>query len=120
MVVDTNALVSVFERGINLDAELSALIGVHSVVVPTSVLDELRRLKKKEARMALEMSSKYRTFQSERRGDDAILEAARETGSFAVVTNDARLASELVSHGFRVVSIRGGKRLDYRRSDDAL
>ena len=120
VVVDTSALISVFENSINLDAELDSLLGSHEVVVPTSVLDELRRLKKKEAKMALEMSARYRKFSSGRKGDEGVVEAAKQVGSFAVVTNDSRLASELVSGGFRVITLRGRKRLDYRRSDDVL
>ncbi|MDH2905875.1 MAG: PIN domain-containing protein [Methanomassiliicoccales archaeon] len=120
VVVDTSTLISVFENRINFDAELSELLGSHDVVIPTAVLEELGRVKKKEAKMALEMSAKYRTFQSRKKGDDAIVEAAKETGSFAVVTNDARLASELVSEGFRVITLRARKRLDFRRSDDAI
>ncbi len=120
VIVDTSALISVFENGINLDRELDGLIGTHSVILPTAVLEELARIDKKEAKMALSLSARYRTVASSAKGDDAVVEAARKTASFAVVTNDMRLASELVSGGLRVIMLRGRKRLDFYRSDEAL
>jgi rRNA-processing protein FCF1 len=120
IVVDTSAIVSVFESGLNIDRELDGLIGDHDIIVPLSAIQELSVIRKKEARSAERLASNFRTVETSSKGDDAIIEAARRFGAFAVMTNDMRLAKELASKGYRVIILRGKRRLDFFRSDEAL
>jgi len=113
-------MVSVFENELNIDRELDGLLGDHDIIVPLSAIQELSVIRKKEARAAERLASNFRTVETSRKGDDAIIEAAQRFSAFAVMTNDMRLAKELASKGYRVIILRGKKRLDFFRSDEAL
>ncbi|MBX8631737.1 MAG: twitching motility protein PilT [Thermoplasmata archaeon] len=120
IILDTSALISIFENSLNIDAEIDRLVGEHEIIVPSSVVTELSLIGKREARMAERLASRYTVFDSRRKGDDSVAEAAKSLGAFAVVTNDMRLARELSSKGVRVMTLRSGRKLDFFRSDEAL
>ena len=44
VILDTNALMMLFEFSIDLESELNRLLGANSIFVPTTVLDELKFL----------------------------------------------------------------------------
>jgi rRNA-processing protein FCF1 len=120
VVIDTSAIVSVFENGLNIDRELDELIGTHDIIVPLSAIRELSAIRKKEARAGERLASNFRAVETSRKGDDAVIEAAQRYGAFAVITGDMRLARELASKGHRVIILRGKRRLGFFRSDEAL
>ncbi len=48
IIVDSNALMMLFEFSINFEEQLTRLFGKYKIVVPKAVVNELKILKKKE------------------------------------------------------------------------
>jgi rRNA-processing protein FCF1 len=111
VVLDTNALLMPFQFKINLDIELERLLGSFEAFVPSSVLDELAKTKPKGlAKAARALASKYKIFETDEKGDAAILAVAERLNA-VVVTNDKELGSKLKALGLPVVSLRSRSRL---------
>lgn len=112
VVLDTNALLIPFQFKINLDIEIRQLLGDVEVLVPASVINELKKLKMKEAKAALSLAEKYRRVQTTKRGDEGIVEAAKEYHA-AVITNDQELMAILRKSSIPVIRMRECQRLDF-------
>lgn len=111
VVLDTNALLMPFQFNINLDKELERLLGSFEAVVPSSVLEELEKTKpERHAKAARALASKYRIFETDEKGDAAILSVAEKLKA-VVVTNDKQLGSKLKALKLPVVSLRSRTRL---------
>ncbi|UCD92180.1 MAG: twitching motility protein PilT [Methanobacteriota archaeon] len=107
VILDANALLMPFQFGVNLDLELERLVGECDVLVPSSVLGELRKLvgTDKHAKAALDLAQKYEVREVEDSGDASILSlAGKEAG--IVVTNDRELIQKLRESGIPVISLR--------------
>ncbi len=113
MLLDANALMMPFQFSIDLEGELSQLLGEYELMVPSSVLSELQRLARTDgkARAALEMAARYATVQVTGTGDEAILRTAKERDA-AVLTNDRRLRERLREAGRPVIFLRGRSKLE--------
>jgi uncharacterized protein len=112
VVLDTNALLMPFQFKINIDREIESLLGGVEVVVPSSVVIELRRLKDKHAKAALSLSGKYRVVEVVKRGDAGVVEAAMENHA-AVITNDQELIEILRKSSIPAIRMRECQRLDF-------
>jgi len=107
-----------FEFSIDLEDELTRLLGLCHIVVPKPILRELTFLSEKgmgnkniKARAALKLIEKYDTVEvKEKTGDDAVLTLAKQTGGI-VVTNDRELRKRLKEQSLSVVFLRAKKRL---------
>ncbi len=108
VILDTNALIMPFQFNINLDLELERILGNPEVLVPSSVVDELRRLGRKDA---LDLASKYEVIQVNRQGDMGVMEAVEGSGG-VVVTNDKVLKDRLRAKGVPVVYLRSRSHLE--------
>lgn len=111
VVLDTNALLMPFESHLNLDLELTRLLGSYEAYVPDCVIGELRHSRSKHARAALTLARKYPAVQTRAQGDDGVIEAAREMDAFAV-TNDALLRSKLRKLGLKTIFLRSSNHLE--------
>ena len=115
VVADANALMMPFQFSINIDIELSRLLGNYEIVVPSSVIVELKRValeqKASQAKGALRLAEKYRTHKIDGTGDDAVLAAAVELGA-VLLTNDAGLRRRAREAGLRTVCLRGRSHLE--------
>lgn len=115
VVVDANALMMPFQFGLNLDLELGRLVPGCEMVVPSSVVAELRavfeKTKDPHARSALSLAPKYRCVKVEGSGDEAVLELARRLGAI-VVTNDRGLRARAQAAGLDVIGLRGKNHLE--------
>ncbi len=118
VVVDTSAIVSIFEEKVNLEQQLGELMGETTIVVPSAVRDELSLMKSSASRAALELSRRYESFECKKRGDEGVIEAAAGSNANAVVTNDSILADRLVLMGMKVLRLKGRKKFGFYRSDD--
>lgn len=118
VVLDTSALLSVFEEKLNIDSQLRGAIGECDIVVPSAVMAELEAMSGARARGAAGLSARYGSFSCTRKGDDGVLEAALNLGAYAVVTNDAGLADRLIAQGIRVLRLSGRKKFAFYRSDE--
>ncbi|MFQ6061412.1 MAG: PIN domain-containing protein, partial [Thermoplasmata archaeon] len=107
VILDANALLMPFQHNINLDMELRRLLGECEVLVPSSVLGELRRLarRNRNAGAALALARKYAIAQVEEGGDTSLISLAREKDA-VVVTNDRSLIRELRKSSIPVVYLR--------------
>lgn len=102
VILDTNALLMPFQFNINLDRELQRLFGDPEVYVPSSVMDELRELNRKNA---LALAKKYKEISVEKPRDDGVLEAAEKINA-VIVTNDKELKKTAKEKGITVVFLR--------------
>jgi hypothetical protein len=111
-VLDANALRLPFQFRLNLDAELTRLLGEFEAVVPEPILGELARQAEEDrkARAALRLAGKYQAVPAKGRGDDAVIEVAQRLGG-VVVTNDLPLLKHLKRLGMPRISLRSRNHL---------
>ena len=119
VILDSSAIIMLFEFSIDLDDELNRLLGKHRVVVPIAVTKELQFLSQKgkgktsyKSKASLELVKKYETVKLgiELKADDAVFELARQLDG-VVVTNDIGLRKRLRTANLHVVYLRGKKKL---------
>jgi rRNA-processing protein FCF1 len=110
VVLDTNALLMPFEFSLNIDSELRGLLGSCEILVPGSMLRELKRSGSKHARAALELSKRYRIVETKKQGDDGVLDVAVRFGAI-VVTNDSELRKRLHEKKIRTIHLRSRSHL---------
>jgi rRNA-processing protein FCF1 len=107
VILDANALLMPFQFKINLDTELQRLVGECEILVPSSVLGELRKLEStiKEAKAALALAQKYTITEVDGSGDQSLLSLANDLKGI-VVTNDMELIGELKRSRIPVIHLR--------------
>lgn len=110
VILDTNALLMPFEMRMNLDLAVSSLLGEVRMIVPGPMIGELKNLDNKYAKVALSLARKYETFQTETKGDDAIVEAAVRLDAY-VLTNDKELKRKLRSLRIPIIYLRSNTHL---------
>ena len=124
VVLDTNALLLPFTDGTDLQNELEGLVGAHDLILPSSVVGELKMLAQgasaasRHAKAALRLAQRARTEPTGLAGDDGILDVARRLRA-VVVTNDRNLQSEAAKSGLQVVIAREKGRLAFRGAGSA-
>lgn len=97
VVIDANGFLLPFQFRINLDAELTRLLGTYEILVPRQVLKELETLAQTDQRAegALKLARKYREVNvATGNADDAVVDLAIER-SATVLTNDRGLLRRL-------------------------
>ncbi|SRR6266508_720822 len=112
VVLDANALMLPFQFRVNLDAEITRILGECDVFVPSSVVRELERIESRDraAKGARALAAKYKAHATERTGDAAVIEAAESLGA-TVVTNDAGLLAALKARRIPRISLRSRNHL---------
>lgn len=114
VVIDSSALMMLFEFSINLEKELSRLLGSYQIVVPRSVLKELEYLsenskgkKKQIAKPALQLAKKYEIVNDESiDADSAVLDLAKKYNGI-VLSNDKELRKKAKEQKLRTICLRG-------------
>ncbi len=132
VILDTNAIFMPFQFKLNLDSELSRLLGEYEIIIPTCILTELRALRDTEkfGKPALDLAlSKpqpkwYSDLEAhllehptiahvrgaEEKTDNILLHIAQELNAI-VVTNDKILLKRLKENKLQTISMRGKKYL---------
>ncbi len=119
VILDSSAIMMLFEFSIDLENELVRLLGSYDVVVPKTVLKELELLSKKEsdgkkkmkAKASIKLIEKYKIFDvKSENADDSIIELAKETNG-VVVTNDTELRKRLKELSVPTIFLRAKKKL---------
>ena len=117
VILDSNAIMMLFEHSIDLEDELTRLLGKVKILVPRPIFDELIYLseygkgrKKRLAKPALEIIKNYDILESEGKGDDSVLFLAKKLQA-VVVTNDKELRNRIKEESLVIVYLRGKKRL---------
>lgn len=124
VVLDTNMILLPFTQGVRLEEQLEAMLGAHTVHVPSSVLSELHMLTRNQgetgraAKMALTYAKRFVGEPTGLMGDDGILQVARKLGAI-VATNDRKLQDEATKSGLQVLLAREGSRLAFKGSGSA-
>jgi len=119
VILDSNALMMLFEFSINLEDELTRLIGKYDIVIPKPVLNELIYLsengkgnKKNLAKSSLKIAKKFKTIDADGKNvDDAVLLLSKKING-VVVTNDKELRTKLKKNSCPVVFLRAKKTLE--------
>jgi len=111
VIVDTNGLMMPFQFGINLDYELQRLLGKYEIIVPSCVIEELKRINRWEAKAALQLAEKFKKIDTEKKGDEGIIEIAEKTRGY-VLTNDRELRKKLRERGIKTIYLRALKYLE--------
>ncbi|MCK4718089.1 MAG: hypothetical protein KAT70_05410 [Thermoplasmata archaeon] len=114
VVADSNALMSFFRLGINMNDALDRALPLWELVVPSSVVLELERLSltNREARSALALarSGLCRIYGTEGEADDVVIELAREMKG-VVFTNDREVLRRTKEAALPRMYFRGGETL---------
>jgi rRNA-processing protein FCF1 len=108
-----------FEFSIDIENELTRLLGKYHIIIPKPIVDELETLvkngrgkKKRIAKPALDLIKKYdiTNLDTDKKGDDAVIHFAQELKGI-VLTNDRDLKKRLKELLIKVIYLRGKKRL---------
>jgi rRNA-processing protein FCF1 len=117
VILDSSALMMPFEFSINLEDELTRLLGKFKILIPKPIVDELIYLskngkgrKKRLAKPALDLMKNYEIVDSEGRGDDSVLNSAKKFKAI-VVTNDRNLRNRIKELSLQTIYLRGKKKL---------
>ena len=118
VILDSSAVLMIFEFSVDLEDELTRLLGRHKIVIPKSVFDELRFLSQQQdgrrrqiAKAAMQFIKKFEIVNTKiENADDAIFNLAKET-DWVVVTNDKELRKRLRNVLLPVIFLRGKKTL---------
>jgi len=118
VILDSSAIMMCFEFSIDLERELTRLLGSYNIIVPSSIIRELEFLsrngkgnKKMKAKASLKLVENYETvIVDEKNADDSLVELAKRTNC-VVVTNDKELRKRLKDASVSVVFLRAKKKL---------
>ena len=84
ILLDSNAVMMLFEFNLDLEGELTRLFGKFKIIIPKSVINEIKFLSEHEngrkkfiAKPALKLIEKYDVVDVEGKGDQAILNLAK-------------------------------------------
>ena len=117
VILDSSAVMMLFEFSIDLEDELTRLLGKFHIVVPRPIFEELKLLsekgkgkKKLIAKPSLELIKKYEIVNAEGNGDDAVLKLAKKFNG-KVITNDRELRKRVKESSLQTIYLRGKSRL---------
>lgn len=119
VILDSNAILMLFEFSLDFESELTRLLGKYKIIIPSPIVEELILLSEKDkgqkgmnAKAALDLIKKYDIFNIDAKtADEAVLLTAKKTNGF-VVTNDKELRQKLKELSIRVIFLRGKKTLE--------
>jgi rRNA-processing protein FCF1 len=118
VILDSSAIIMLFEFSIDLEDEITRLVGKHHTIVPKPVFNELEFLsehgkgkKRMFAKASLKLIQRYDIEDiSSDNADDGVFRLAQKTNG-VVVTNDKELRKRLKKIPVPVVFLRGRKKL---------
>ena len=117
ILLDSNAVMMLFEFSIDIESELTLLFGKFKIFIPKPIINELKFLsehgkgrKKHIAKPALKLIEKYDVININGKGDQAILNLAKKLNCI-VLTNDIKLRRKLKKLSLHAVYLRGKSKL---------
>ena len=119
VILDSNAILMLFEFSLDLESELTRLLGKYKIIIPSPIIEELiflseegRGQRRINAKASLELIKKYDVFNIDTKtADEAVLHTAQKTNGI-VVTNDKELRQKLKELSIRVIFLKGIKTLE--------
>ncbi len=123
VILDTNALLMIFQFKLNIESELDRLLGSYSIIIPSGVVAELEKLVETvpEAQAALRLSERYKIIELEtdlapiKKSDDHVdlaIVALAEKLNAIVVTNDKQLRSNLKTKNLKTIYLKSKSHLE--------
>jgi len=118
VILDSSAIMMLFEFSIDLEDELARLLGTYYIVVPSPIRNELMVLsaqgdskKHRIAKASLKLIERYEIVNvDDEIADDAVVSLAKEMDGI-VVTNDRKLRERLKKKSLSVIFLRAKQRL---------
>jgi len=118
VVIDTSAIMMLFEFSINIQKELTRLLGKYKIIVPQEVVDELEFLsingkgkKKQIAKPALKLAYNYEIISSEsKNADDAVINIAKKYNG-VVFSNDKEIRKKAKIKNLKTIFLRSKNHL---------
>ncbi len=116
VIPDTNTLIYSVKQHIDLEWEISKVIGSHRTIMLKCVRNELEKLSSKirEASMAIKIFSSLELMESYGSGDECLEKMCLEN-DFVLITNDRMLAKKVVEKGGKVLNLSDGRNLKWYR-----
>ena len=123
VLLDTNAIFMIFEFSIDIESEITRLLGLTTIRVPEAVIHEINIIaekgtgkKKTLAKPALQFIQRFPVLTHDRydTADDAILYVSSDAGAI-VVTNDKILRERLKKKNVPRIFLRGKHQLVLER-----
>lgn len=117
--LDTNAVFTIFEFSLDVESELSGLLGSFTIYIPLAVVHEIEIIlengkgkQKFLAKPSLQFIKRYSIWDHPKydTADDALLYEAEKNGA-VVVTNDGELRNRLKERKIPRIFLRGKQRL---------
>ena len=117
VILDSSAVMMLFEFSIDLEDELTRLLGGYHVILPRPIVDELRFLsehrkgkKRQNAKAALELIKKYEIADEKETGDNAVLHLAQRLNGI-IITNDRELRKRAKEVSLKTIYLRSKNKL---------
>ena len=117
VILDSNALMMLFEFSIDLEDELTRLLGKYKIVIPSPILEEIKYLskdgkgkKKLIAKPTLELIKKYEIVDVEGNADDSVIILAKKLNGI-VLTNDREIRKRAKENSLHNIFLRGKNKL---------
>jgi rRNA-processing protein FCF1 len=117
VILDSNALMMLFEFSINLEDELTRLLGKFQIIIPNPIFDEIKYLskhgkgkKKFIAKPTLDIIKKYKIVDVEGNADDSVLILAKKLNGI-VLTNDREIRKRAKEASLHNIFLRGKNQL---------
>ena len=107
---DTNIILWTFNGGKDFREAISSAAPEHQIMIPTCVLEELRKLGSKQSTAALSFCENMKTIDiGKGYADDLLIKAAKK--GHLIATNDKEILTHLKNEGINALRIRGKNKL---------
>jgi len=117
VILDSSSILMLFKFSIDLEGELTRLLGKFIVLIPRPIFDELIFLskhgkgkKKYNSKPALDLIKKYKICEALGKGDDSVLFLAQKHNG-VVVTNDKDLRKRAKDIHLQTIYLREKSKL---------
>ena len=117
VILDSSAILSLFEFSIDLEDELTRLLGSYHILLTSPIFEELKFLskngkgkKRQNAKASLELIKRYEIMDAEGIGDDSLIYLAQKLNGI-VVTNDRELRKRIKNVFLKTIYLRGKNKL---------
>jgi rRNA-processing protein FCF1 len=114
VILDSSAILMIFEFSIDIEKELTRILGSYKIIVPKTIFKELKNLseygsgkKKHIAKPALMLIERYEIVEDKSRfGDDSVIELAKKYNGI-VFSNDKEIRKKAKNENIKTIFLRG-------------
>jgi len=114
VIIDSSAILMIFEFSIDIEKELSRILGSYKIIVPKTIFKELKNLseygsekKKNIAKPALRLVERYEIVENKSSfGDDSVIELAKKYNGI-VFSNDTEIRKKAKNEKIKTIFLRG-------------